>query len=52
MLEDPRFVVTIIIIALVAIIPGWLIRIWLNRIELRRTVERIAAQAKKEERKQ
>jgi hypothetical protein len=48
MFETSNIIVTIILIALAAIVPGWLIRIWLYRIELRRAIEKMTAQANEE----
>jgi hypothetical protein len=48
MFETSNIIVTIILIALAAIVPGWLIRIWLYRIELRRVIEKMTAQANEE----
>lgn len=41
MFEHSNTIITILLIALAAIIPGWLIRIWLYRIELRRVIEKM-----------
>jgi len=51
MFNDPGVITTIIIIAFIAIIPGWLIRIWLTRIELRQIMDRMTAQGKREDQK-
>ncbi len=51
MFDDPGVITTILIIALIAIIPGWLIRIWLTRIELRQIMDRMTTREKKENQK-
>jgi hypothetical protein len=48
MFEDSNVIITIILIALAAIIPGWLIRIWLYRIELRQVIEKMAEKVAQE----
>ncbi|HWP57105.1 MAG TPA: hypothetical protein VNL14_04345 [Candidatus Acidoferrales bacterium] len=48
MLDNPGIVITIVLIAVAAIVPGWLLRIWIYRIELRRVIEKMAARANEE----
>jgi hypothetical protein len=48
MFEDSNTIITIILISVAAIIPGWLIRIWLYRIEVRRVIEKMSGQAPQE----